>query len=171
MTVSSTAQASPIRCRSAPCGMALPDAVHFSQMTMTSRERWRGCVDMACHLLHIGRLPNHRLPAFGGCHQQGTIAGNGLLLVTCARIRSDIGMQRLLGKYPRYGCAASRCFWREGTEVGKEQCSRLWTVQTFQHRRSGRAADSVWNNDFVSDACANGQPLRCLTVFDACAGR
>lgn len=28
------------------------------------------------------------------------------------------------------------------------------------------AANSVWSYDFVFDACANGQPLKCLTVVD-----
>lgn len=30
------------------------------------------------------------------------------------------------------------------------------------------AANQVWAYDFVFNACANGQQLRCLTVIDEC---
>ena len=91
-------------------------------------------------------------------------------------------MQRLSGQYPRFGSRRIRVFLgREGLQVGKERCSRLWReaglqvpakrkrrrVTTFQPRPclpTGR--NSVWSYDFVYDACANGQTLKCLTVVD-----
>jgi putative transposase len=33
-------------------------------------------------------------------------------------------------------------------------------------RRPQRGANQVWSYDFVSDWCANGQQLKCLTVTD-----
>lgn len=91
-------------------------------------------------------------------------------------------MQRLSGQYPRYGSRRIRIFLaREGIEVGKERCSRLWAEHGLQvpKKRSRRrittgrprplapmVANSVWSIDFVFDACANGQQLKCLTVVD-----
>jgi putative transposase len=91
-------------------------------------------------------------------------------------------MQRLSGQYPRYGSRRIRVFLgREGIEVGKEKCGRLWAEQGLQVPRKrprrrvalGRPrplapakANSVWSYDFVFDACANGQQLKCLTVVD-----
>jgi putative transposase len=91
-------------------------------------------------------------------------------------------MQRLSGQYPRYGARRIRVFLaREGIEVGKEKCSKLWAEQGLQvpkkrPRRKVAAsrprplapatANSVWSYDFVLDACANGQQIKCLTVVD-----
>lgn len=91
-------------------------------------------------------------------------------------------MQRLSSQYPRYGSRRIRIFLaREGMEIGKERCSRLWAEHGLQvpkkrvRRRiaMGRprphapmTANSVWSYDFVFDACANGQQLKCLTVVD-----
>ena len=91
-------------------------------------------------------------------------------------------MQRLSDLYPRYGSRRIRIFLaREGMEIGKERCSRLWSEQGLQvpKKRSRRRiatgrprphaptmANSVWSYDFVFDACANGQQLKCLTVVD-----
>lgn len=70
---------------------------------------------------------------------------------------------------------------REGLVVGRERCTRLWAeaqLQVPQKRRRRRVAgsgprphapqarNSVWCYDFVFDACANGQQLKCLTVVD-----
>ena len=69
---------------------------------------------------------------------------------------------------------------REGIHVGKERCGRLWAkagLQVPKKRRKKRAGsslrplapaarNSVWSYDFVYDACANGQKLKCLTVVD-----
>ena len=91
-------------------------------------------------------------------------------------------MVRLSGQYPRYGSRRIRVFLgREGIEVGKDRCGRLWAEHGLQvpKKRSrkriatGRPrpmapmkANSVWSYDFVFDACANGQQLKCLTVVD-----
>lgn len=91
-------------------------------------------------------------------------------------------MQRLSNQYPRYGSRRIRIFLaREGMEIGKERCSRLWAEHGLQvpKKRSRRRiatgrprphapirANSVWSVDFVFDACANGQQLKCLTVVD-----
>jgi putative transposase len=91
-------------------------------------------------------------------------------------------MQRLSRQYPRYGSRHIRVFLgREGILIGKEKCGRLWAQQDLQVPRqrprrrvaASRArplapatANSVWSYDFVFDACANGQQLKCLTVVD-----
>lgn len=91
-------------------------------------------------------------------------------------------MQRLSQQYPRYGARRIRVFLRrEGIELGKERCSRLWAEQALQVPRkrprrrvaasrprplAAAAANAVWSYDFVFDACANGQQTKCLTVVD-----
>jgi len=90
-------------------------------------------------------------------------------------------MRKLSGLYPRFGSRRIRIFLqREGIQVGKERCSRLWAsagLQVPKKRRRKRAGttlrplspikrNSVWSYDFVYDACANGQKLKCLTVID-----
>lgn len=91
-------------------------------------------------------------------------------------------MQRLSGQYPRFGSRRIRVFlWREGFRIGQERCSRLWREAKLQvpaKRKRRRIAvsqprsclptgrNSVWSYDFVYDACANGQTLKCLTVVD-----
>jgi len=91
-------------------------------------------------------------------------------------------MRRLSGQYPRFGSRRIRVFLgREGLAVGKDKCRRLWAEQGLQvpRKRPRRrvatsrprplapaAANSVWSYDFVFDACANGQQLKCLTVVD-----
>lgn len=93
-----------------------------------------------------------------------------------------LAMHRLSQQYPRYGSRRIRVFLgREGIEIGKEKCSRLWAEQGLQvpRKRPRRrvatnrprplvpaAANSVWSYDFVFDACANGQRIKCLTVVD-----
>lgn len=91
-------------------------------------------------------------------------------------------MYRLSGQYPRYGSRRIRVFLgREGIEIGKDRCGRLWAAHGLQVPKkrlrkriaTGRPrpmaptkANSVWSYDFVFDACANGQQLKCLTVVD-----
>ena len=91
-------------------------------------------------------------------------------------------MQRLSGQYPRFGSRRIRVFLgREGLQVGQERCSRLWReagLQVPAKRKRRRVAgsqprpclptgrNSVWSYDFVYDACANGQTMKCLTVVD-----
>lgn len=90
-------------------------------------------------------------------------------------------MKNLSGMYPRFGSRRIRIFLkREGIIMGKERCGRLWAkagLQVPKKRRRKRACstmrplaptsiNSVWCYDFVYDACANGQKLKCLTVVD-----
>ena len=81
-------------------------------------------------------------------------------------------MQRLSAQYPRYGARRIRVFLaREGFEVGKQACQRLWAAYGMQvpKKRSRRRiatarprplapaiANAVWSCDFLFDACANG---------------
>ena len=91
-------------------------------------------------------------------------------------------MKRLAEQYPRYGYRRIRIFLRrEGHEVGWEKARRLWRLAGLQlpkKRSRKRVAtlrprpkaptgpNSVWAYDFVYDACANGQQIKCLTVID-----
>ena len=65
--------------------------------------------------------------------------------------------------------------------MSADRCHRLWRLTGLQvpkkrprRRVAGsrprplpaRGANEVWAYDFVFDACANGQPLKCLTVID-----
>lgn len=90
-------------------------------------------------------------------------------------------MRRLSRMHPRFGARRIRVLLkREGIVIGKNRCRRLWSkagLQVPQKRRrkfiSSRTLkpqalekNSVWSYDFVHDACANGQKLKCLTVVD-----
>lgn len=91
-------------------------------------------------------------------------------------------MQRLSAQYPRYGYRRIRVFLRrEGHAMGLNRARRLWRQAGLglprkrPRRRVAasrprplppRAANHVWGYDFVFDACANGQQLKCLTVVD-----
>lgn len=90
-------------------------------------------------------------------------------------------MRKLSGIYPRFGSRRIRIFLqRDGIHLGKERCGRLWAnagLQVPKKRRRKRIGttlrphppekrNSVWSYDFVYDACANGQKLKCLTVVD-----
>jgi len=91
-------------------------------------------------------------------------------------------MRTLSGQYPRFGARRIRVFLeREGIQIGKERCTRLWAqagLQVPKKRRRRRIAGSrprpfvpaarnaVWSYDFVFDSCANGQQIKCLTVVD-----
>ena len=91
-------------------------------------------------------------------------------------------MRRLSAQYPRYGARRIRIFLRrEGDEMGINRARRLWRQAglTLPRKRPKRrvaasrprplppmAANHVWAYDFVFDACANGQQLKCLTVVD-----
>lgn len=91
-------------------------------------------------------------------------------------------MKRLSALYPRFGSRRIRIFLqREGIQLGKERCAKLWAesgLQVPRKRKRRRVAsqalrpcsptkrNAVWSYDFVYDACANGQQLKCLTVVD-----
>jgi putative transposase len=91
-------------------------------------------------------------------------------------------MRELSGQYPRFGYRRIQVFLqRQGHELGVDRTYRLWRQEGLQVPRrrprrrvcSGRprprpaeAVNHVWTYDFVFDACANGQQLKCLTVVD-----
>jgi hypothetical protein len=79
--------------------------------------------------------------------------------------------------YPRYGYRRIRIFIDcEGHRMSSGRAHRLWQAARLQvprkrprkpHRRCAAATPTkVWCYDFVSDHCANGQQLKCLTVAD-----
>jgi len=91
-------------------------------------------------------------------------------------------MKRLAAQYPRYGYRRIRVFLRrEGHSMSRHRAHRLWRLAGLQlpRKRPRRrvatfrprplpptAPNHVWAYDFVFDACANGQQLKCLTVID-----
>jgi len=91
-------------------------------------------------------------------------------------------MRRLSSQYPRYGYRRIRIFLaREGMPMSAGRAERLWRSAKLQLPRkrprrriaSSRvrpsaplAVNHVWAYDFVFDACANGQQLKCLTIVD-----
>jgi putative transposase len=91
-------------------------------------------------------------------------------------------MRKLAQQYPRYGYRRIRVFLeRQGHVMSPDRAHRLWKkagLQVPKKRPRRRVAASrprpqsptgpnqVWAYDFVFDACANGQKLKCLTVVD-----
>jgi putative transposase len=91
-------------------------------------------------------------------------------------------MRSLAAQYPRYGYRRIRIFLqRQGHSLGWHRAHRLWRQAGLQLPRrrprrrvaSGRprplpaaSANFVWAYDFVFDACANGQQIKCLTIVD-----
>ena len=91
-------------------------------------------------------------------------------------------MKELALQYPRYGYRRIQVFMgRRGHAMSTDRAHRLWRQHKLQvpkkkpRRRvaSARprplpatAMGHVWAYDFVFDACANGQQLKCLTVVD-----
>ena len=91
-------------------------------------------------------------------------------------------MRALSAQYPRFGSRRIRVMLaRKGIVLGKDRCASLWAKAGLQvpgKRRRRRIAgsrprphapaarNSVWCYDFVFDACANGQQLKCLTLVD-----
>ena len=91
-------------------------------------------------------------------------------------------MHELSGQYPRYGYRRIQVFLgRHGHVMSADRAHRLWRLAGLQvprKRPRRRVAISrprplaptgvgqVWAYDFVFDACANGQQLKCLTIVD-----
>ena len=91
-------------------------------------------------------------------------------------------MKELSTLYPRYGYRRIHVFLeRQGHRMSIDRAWRLWRDAKLQvpRKRSRKrlalarprpqaplAAGQVWAYDFVFDACANGQQLKCLTVID-----
>ncbi len=84
--------------------------------------------------------------------------------------------------YPRFGYRRIHVYLeRDGLQLGRDRMLRLWQQAGLQvpKKRSRRRVSAsrprplpamgpnqVWACDFVFDACANGQPLKCLVVTD-----
>jgi putative transposase len=91
-------------------------------------------------------------------------------------------MRDLSSQYPRYGYRRIHIFLaRRGHQMSPDRAYRLWHLAGLQvpRKRPRRRvagcrprpvpaleANHVWAYDFVFDACANGQQLKCLTVID-----
>ncbi len=91
-------------------------------------------------------------------------------------------MRELSSQYPRYGYRRIHIFLaRRGYEMSPDRTHRIWRLAELQVPRKrprrrvagsrprpvpATAANHVWAYDFVFDACANGQQLKCLTVID-----
>ena len=91
-------------------------------------------------------------------------------------------MRELAAQYPRYGYRRIQVFLsRRGYEMSADRTHRIWRQHGLQvpRKRPRRrvaasrprpmpalGANQVWAYDFVYDACANGQQLKCLTVID-----
>jgi putative transposase len=91
-------------------------------------------------------------------------------------------MRDLSAQYPRFGYRRIQVFLaRRGHVMSADRAYRIWKSAGLQVPRrrprrrvaTGRprplpakGANQVWAYDFVFDACANGQQLKCLTVID-----
>lgn len=91
-------------------------------------------------------------------------------------------MRELAGQYPRFGYRRIHVFLhRCGHVLSPDRAHRIWRQAGLQvpRRRPRRRISTgrprpliplrinhVWTYDFVFDACANGQQLKCLTVVD-----
>ncbi len=91
-------------------------------------------------------------------------------------------MRTLSAQYPRYGYRRIRIFLlRQGHELGWHRTHRLWRQAGLQLPRrrprrrvaAGRprplpvtCANFIWAYDFVFDATACGQQIKCLTIVD-----
>ena len=91
-------------------------------------------------------------------------------------------MRELAAQYPRFGYRRIQVFLaRRGLAMSTDRAYRIWRNAGLQVPRrrprrrvaTGRprplpatGANQVWAYDFVFDACANGQQLKCLTVID-----
>jgi putative transposase len=93
-------------------------------------------------------------------------------------------MRELAVQYPRFGYRRIQVFLaRRGLTMSADRAYRIWKNTGLQVPRrrprrrvaTGRprplpatGANQVWAYDFVFDACASGQQLKCLTVIDEC---
>ena len=91
-------------------------------------------------------------------------------------------MRELSAQYPRFGYRRIQVLLeRRGHAMSPDRAHRLWRQAGLQvpRRRPRRKISTgrprplpptgighVWTYDFVFDACANGQHLKCLTVLD-----
>lgn len=119
----------------------------------------------ACALLSVAR---------SALHYRSRLASKDAPALRC--------MRELSGQYPRFGYRRIQVFLeRRGHPMSADRAYRLWRLAGLQvpRKRPRRrvalvrprplaptSAGQVWAYDFVFDACANGQQLKCLTVID-----
>lgn len=119
----------------------------------------------ACHLLSVAR---------SAMRYESKLALRDAPVVAAMR---ELGAQ-----YPRYGYRRILVYLeRRGMVMSPDRAHRIWRSAGLQvpWRRPRRriassrprplpasGANHVWAYDFVHDACANGQALKCLTVID-----
>jgi putative transposase len=58
---------------------------------------------------------------------------------------------------------ACRLWWAAGPQLPRKRPRKRVAASRPQ---APTGLNQVWSYDFVSDRCANGQPLKCLTVTD-----
>jgi putative transposase len=92
------------------------------------------------------------------------------------------GLAGLAATYPRFGYRRINVFMKRlGHVMGFDKAFRLWSKAGLQvprkrprkrvaasrpRPRLPMGANDLWAYDFVYDACANGQQIKCLTVVD-----
>ena len=119
----------------------------------------------ACGLLTVAR---------SALHYQSRLAAKDAPVLT--------HMRELSAQYPRFGYRRIQVFLeRLGYSMSADRAHRLWRCAALQVPRkrprrriagsrprplAPRGAGEMWAYDFVFDACANGQQLKCLTVID-----
>lgn len=134
------------------------------QQVAYARARGVSC-RRACVLLSVAR---------SSLHYQSKLAVKDAPVVARMHVYS--------ARYPRWGYRRVRVLLgRDGIPMSPGRAYRLWKkagLQVPKKRRRRRLAASrpqphpptgpnqVWAYDFVFDACANGQKLKCLTVVD-----
>jgi putative transposase len=128
----------------------------------------------------VGRGRSHRQACALLSVARSTATYHSKLAVRDAPVLSDL--RELAAQYPRYGYRRMQIFLaRKGHVMSADRAHRLWRVAGLQvprRRPRRRVASSrprplpatgpnqVWAYDFVFDACANDQTLKCLTVVD-----
>lgn len=142
---------------------------------MVSAQVRRRQVDYACQ---------RRLSARGACAllsvARSTLRYESRLAAKDAAVVA--AMRDLPAQYPRFGYRRIQVLLvRQGHAMSPDRGHRLWRQVGLQvpRRRPRRRISTgrprplpptgighVWTYDFVFDACANGQQLKCLTVLD-----
>jgi putative transposase len=128
----------------------------------------------------VGRGRSHRQACALLSVARSTATYQSKLAVRDAPVLSDL--RELAAQYPRYGYRRMQIFLaRKGHVMSADRTHRLWRVAGLQVPRrrprkrvaTGRprplpatGPNQVWAYDFVFDACANEQVLKCLTVVD-----
>lgn len=128
----------------------------------------------------VGRGRSHRQACALLSVARSSMTYRSKLAVRDAPILTDL--RELAAQYPRYGYRRMQIFLaRKGHVMSADRAHRLWRVAGLQvpRRRPRRRVatgrprplpasgpNQVWAYDFVFDACANEQVLKCLTVVD-----